>query len=106
MHCFWAAVMSALLKRAESSCSRMRFSRNCEAARRAAAPGLFRPVLGAPWESTERGHLLLLNRHTLELLDTVGHIAKDGFANLRTAGHEIPERFFVELGETAVAHGS
>jgi hypothetical protein len=57
-------------------------------------------------ESAEGGHLLFLNGHALEFLHAIGHIAEDGFADIWATGHEVPERFFVELSEAAVGHGA
>ena len=46
-----------------------------------------------------------VGRRALHLLEALGHVAQDGFANARAAGHEVPELLFVELQEVAVDRG-
>ena len=47
-------------------------------------------------KGAERGHFFLLDDDALVLLQAVGHVAEDGFADLGAVGHDVPELLFVQ----------
>ena len=104
MQDFCSSLMWVLLNLAVSACMRIRLSRNCAAARTAAAPGLLssciRPAASMPedaifscWTTTLWNFWKRMSRY----------VAEHGFAHAGAGGHQVPNWLFVELQQLADA---
>ena len=70
---------------------RIRFSRSCDAARRAAAPGLFNSCISPAASVPSDAIFSCCSGEALQLLQSQCHVPQNGLTNLGATRHQVPE---------------